>query len=126
MKLLIRPLATVLLLFLATSCRTEAIYNVERAPLPQSGTLEQVKLDIERAAAIQDWRLEEVGPQTFIATKRFGQHTASTTVRYDEHSFSIALRQTRDLRESDGRVHKVYNRWVWALEQSIRRESAAR
>jgi hypothetical protein len=126
MILSVRLIVSVSFLLLSMSCRTEAVYNVEHAPLPRSGTMDQVKLDIERAAAVQGWRLEELDLGTFIATKRQSQHAASATVRYDEQTFSITLRHARNLKESGGKIHKTYNAWVRAFERSIRREAEER
>ncbi len=94
--------------------------------LPQTGSLELVKKDIERAGRIQGWEFEEVGPGKLIGIKRRGKHAAYVTIEYNEQTFSIRYRNSSYLRHSGRRIHKVYNVWVKALEGSIRREVSSR
>ena len=113
-------------LALGTACRSATIYDAERKTLPQTGSLELVKKDIERAGRIQGWEFEEVGPGKLIGIKRHGKHGAWVTIEYNEQSFSIRYRNSSNLRQSGGKIHKAYNVWVKALENSIRREVSSR
>jgi len=75
---------------------------------------------------MENWEIEEVGPNVIYATKRDGQHAATVAIRYEERSFSIELRNSSYLKQrEDGRIHKVYNEWIDSLESAIRREVAS-
>ena len=101
------------------------IYNVVDAPLKHGDTLADVGEDIRRAARMQSWEIEEVGPDVIYATKRRGQHVATAAITYDVDSFSIQLRSSDYFKQTeDGRIHKLYNEWVHSLESTIRRELA--
>ena len=115
-----------LLALLAGACRTAPIYNVTSASLSSSeATLEEVGKQIERAARFQNWETESPQPGILIVTRRRGKHVGVATIRYDTGSFSIALRNSHNLKQANGQIHKLYNQWVRALEQTIRREVAA-
>jgi hypothetical protein len=89
-------------------------------------SLAEVGLRIERAARLQSWHAERRQPGLLIVTKRRGRHVGSANIRYDMERFDISLRSSSYLRETpDGKIHKLYNEWVQALERTIRREVAA-
>ncbi len=121
-----RALATalVLTLLLVPACRTARVYEVEDQALGPA-PLEQREAQIARAARMQGWSVETLEPGVMIATKRLKKHVASTTVVYDEDSFSLALRNSVSFKQSGDRIHKLYNAWVEDLETAIRREASA-
>jgi len=80
---------------------------------------------VERAARVQGWETEVLQPGVLLATKRRGRHVASSTIEFDERSFSITLRNSSELKQSGGRIHKAYNEWVRNLADAIRREAAS-
>jgi hypothetical protein len=101
------------------------VYNVVDAPLDSSGSLERVGEQIRLAARLIDWQVEEFRPNVVLATKRHGSHVATAAISYDADSFSIELRGSSQMKQGDGRVHKLYNEWVHDLEAAIRREVSA-
>lgn len=124
-----RRVATVLLLLAAAflgcvwlSGNRVPVYNVIDAPIGRGITVEQVGDAVRRAAQIDNWKVEEVGPQVFYVTKRRGEHSATAEISYRADSFSIELRGSENLKQSDGRIHKLYNEWVRSLESTIRHE----
>lgn len=117
-----RTLALVALLALGAGCRTAPIRDVDHAPLP-SAPLDARQQQIERAALMQGWEIQHIAPNLMIATKRRGRHVASTMIEFDRDSYSIRLRNSVALRQTDDRIHKTYNDWVERLEYSIRREA---
>lgn len=108
------------------ACTTAPIYNVTNEPFASPRSLELVGERIERAARLQGWRPERLADDEIIVSRSKGQHTAAATVTFDTRSFSIALRSSSDFKESDGRIHKLYNQWVASLRATIVREVAAR
>ncbi len=99
------------------------IYNIVDAPLDHAGTVQHAGEQIRRAARIQNWEIEEVRTNLMYVTKRRGQHVATAAISYDADSFSIRLRSSVYLKQTeDGRIHKLYDEWVRSLESTIRRE----
>lgn len=122
-------MATVLLLVTAAflgcvwlSGNRVPVYNVIDAPIGRERTVEQVGAAVRRAAQIDNWEVEEVGPQVLYVTMRSGIHSATAEVSYGADSFSIQLRGSVNLKEGDGRIHKLYNQWIRNLESTIRHE----
>ena len=102
-----------------------AVYEVADARLQGAESIEQVRKGIQRAAQIQGWDLQEVESRRLYATKTRGQHSATAVIRYRRDAFSIELRASENLKQANGRIHKLYNEWVRALEESIQIEVIA-
>ena len=98
------------------------VYNISDAPLNHTGTIEQVGERIRRAAQMQGWDVQEVRPQVIYVTKRSGSHSATAAISYDNASFSIELRSSDNLKQTDTRIHKLYNEWIRELESTIEHE----
>ena len=99
------------------------VYNVVDAPFESTGSLEQIREQIRLAARMQDWYVGDgPRPNVLLATKRYSMHQATAAISYDADSFSIELRGSDHMKQGDGRVHRLYNEWVHALEAAIRRE----
>lgn len=107
------------------ACRTAPIYEVANAPIEPPRSLEEVGRLIERAAILQGWQTQQVRPGLLLATKRVGRHVASVAIEYQTDSYSITLRQSIALKQSEGWIHVRYNEWVHALERAIDRRMVA-
>ena len=101
------------------------VYNVLDAPLSTTQTEAQVGESIRRAARIQGWEVEEMDQNVIYVTRRYGPHSATAAVLYDARAFSIQLRGSQNFKQSEGRIHKLYNEWVRDLEATIQREVAS-
>jgi hypothetical protein len=99
-----------------------AVYTVANAPFHQAGTIEQVGNQIRRAAQMQGWDVLEIQPRIFYVTKRRGSHSATAAISYDVAAFSIRLRASQNLKQSNTRIHKLYNEWIRDLESTIQHE----
>jgi hypothetical protein len=100
------------------------VYNVSDVPFHQAGNIEEVGERIRRAARMAGWEVQEVQPQVFYVTKRRGSHSATASVNYDIAAFSIQFRASENLKQSDTRIHKLYNEWIHELELTIQNEVA--
>jgi hypothetical protein len=122
-----RGLAALLLALVLGACVTAPIYNPTHVPLSghEQLTVELVRERIVRAARMQTWTPEDLGPGVMIVTRREGLHTGIATIHYDLDKFSITLRSSVNFKQKDGMIHKRYNDWIAALETTIRREVAA-
>jgi hypothetical protein len=101
------------------------IEHVERVALARTGPIEQIGTDIRRAARMEGWQVEEVAPRMLYVTRSRADHAATAAVTYDRAAFSIELRSSRNLKQGDGKIHKLYNEWVRSLEEAIQREVMA-
>ncbi|MGH7287399.1 MAG: hypothetical protein ACREI8_05205, partial [Myxococcota bacterium] len=115
------------LALLIGACRTAAVYNPTDIALvsPQPLSIEGVSAVIDRAARLQGWQVENLQPGSKLASKSRGRAIATATIVYDTRAFSIQLRSSVGLRQSGDKIHKLYNKWVEALETTILQESAA-
>lgn len=105
-------------------CKTARIYDIPNAFAP-AADLELREEQIHRAARLQGWEAETIHPGEIVVTKRRGRHFAATTVRYSRESYSVTLRNSIDLKQRGGKIHKLYNKWVRDLKRSIDTEAVA-
>ena len=112
-------------------CRTAPIYNAQNvafAPAASSAksvSMRDVQNAIIRAGASRDWTFEEQAAGHLIGkvTVR-GKHYAEVDVLFDQESFTINYRNSRNLNYSaeNGAIHPNYNSWVNLLQKAIQRE----
>ena len=99
------------------------VYDISDAPLDHTGTIEQVEVGIRRAVQMQGWDvIQEVRPRVIYVMKRRGSHSATAAISYDDATFSIQLRGSENLKQTDTRIHKLYNEWIRELESTIQHE----
>jgi len=110
---------------IVAGCSTAPIHNVETTRLSDSQPLEVREKQIDRAARLQNWEVETIGPGVMVATKRRGAHMAASTIRFSPQSYSITLRNSVELEQSKTRIHDLHHTWVQGLDSSIRQETAA-
>ncbi|MFO7818095.1 MAG: hypothetical protein R6V39_10515 [Desulfovibrionales bacterium] len=115
--------AVVAMVFL-TACVVEApIENVNDAPIPtKSGdhlTTSDVADAIRSGCMDKGWRPEKVGPGHIVATLDHGKLMAKVDIYYDNNSYSIKYKDSRNLRHSGNVIHKRYNSWIHYLDQAI-------
>ena len=110
--------------------RTVPIYHASNRSLPTgyTGSIEDVGADIHRALELQQWEINHSEPGKLVATKRRGQSGATVNIAYDTARFSITFRNSASLDYDVKKktIHKIYNAWVRALEESIQRELESR
>jgi hypothetical protein len=98
------------------------VYNVVEASFAGEASVDDVGERIRLAARLRNWKVEEYRPNILLATKNHRSHIATAAISYDADSFSIELRGSSNMKEGDGRVHRLYNEWVRDLEAAIQRE----
>lgn len=112
-------------------CRTAPVYNAENvafapaASSTRSLSLRDVQNAIIRAGATRGWTFEEQAAGHLVGkvTVR-GKHYAEVDVLFDQNTFSINYRNSRNLNYSaeNRAIHPNYNSWVNLLQQSIQTE----
>ena len=110
------------------ACRTAPIRNVTNTPLNaaprESLTMDEVAKAIWRGGQEQGWQISEVRPGELVGTLKLRSHVAVVTITHDTSRFSITYRDSTNLLQSEGEIHKRYNTWVRNLEAAIQRELA--
>ena len=109
---------------LTLACETQPIYDVDRAIIPTEPgwTLADMTRAIQRAGARRGWDMRIIEPGVIGGRLRKPRAKALIDVTYTPFEFSIRYESSENLDHSDGRIHHNYNRWVYNLEQGIRRE----
>lgn len=108
------------------ACRSAPIYNVSTATMatPQGAALEQVADAIKRAGITKGWQMIEKGPGEIEGRLNLRTHVAVVTITFDTQQFSIAYKDSANLKYDGSTIHKNYNSWVQNLEKAILAQTA--
>lgn len=110
-------------LALMAGCRTAPVYNVENAPIVtatgKSLTEQQVRQAIVTAGAGLGWTMSEVAPGHMVATLKIRDHLAKADVNYSPKAFSIAYKDSVNLKYDGTQIHSNYNGWIHNLQNAI-------
>jgi len=85
-------------------------------------TAEELSETVVAAGHREGWRVREDGPGKIVAEKRVRNHRALVAIDYDAAGYAITLLEADDLLYDGTYIHAAYNRWIEALEESIRQE----
>ncbi len=118
-------ISLVSVLFL-TACIVEApINNINEAPVPtKSGeqlTTQQVADAVYKGCMDKGWHAEKKSPGHMVATLDHGKLMAQVDIYYDNKSYSIKYKDSRNMRHSGDVIHRRYNGWIHYLDQAIMR-----
>jgi len=118
LKLYVSLLFTLLLV----GCgRIQPVTNVEDTPVAYDLQNKQVKMSIVQAATNRSWTIKEVSPGALIAKVHVCKHSAEVKIPYNNKYYSIIYLNSVNLKASDGKIHRNYNRWVNNLNVDIQR-----
>ncbi len=116
---------SVLLTLLLVGCgRVQPVLNVENTPVAYDLQNNQVKAAIVKAATDRGWMIKESNPGELIATISVRTHSAEVKIPYSSKYYSIIYLNSVNLKASDGKIHRNYNRWVNNLNVDIQRALA--
>ena len=102
--------------------RIQPVYEVKHHPLPmaaQTLTLHQIENNIIRAGQMHGWQIEPTGTGELRASTQWRTHSATASIRFDNHFYDIIYQSSVNLLEGDGTIHKEYNRRIRSLESEI-------
>jgi hypothetical protein len=107
-----------------TGCqRIQPAYNVQNRPIPafaqEHTSLERMRDAIAVAAVNQRW---QVSRRAMRAAPQWEGHVADTDILYSQQGYSIVLADSSNLKQTDGEIHRNYNRAVRRLEEEINRQ----
>ncbi|EKO3867896.1 hypothetical protein P0E20_001849 [Vibrio harveyi] len=116
---------SVLLTLLLVGCgRVQPVLNVEDTPVAYDLQNKQVKAAIVQSATNRGWTIEETSPGVLIAKINVRSHFAEVKIPYSNEYYSIIYLNSVNLKASDGKIHRNYNRWVNNLNVDIQRALA--
>ena len=116
---------SVLLTLLLVGCgRVQPVLNVEDTPVAYDLQNKQVKAAIVQSATNRGWTIEETSPGLLIAKINVRSHFAEVEIPYSNKYYSIIYLNSVNLKASDGKIHRNYNRWVNNLNVDIQRALA--
>ncbi|CAE6920313.1 hypothetical protein ACXZ7B_10910 [Vibrio owensii] len=116
---------SVLLTLLLVGCgRVQPVMNVEDTPVAYDLQNKQVKAAIVQSATNRGWTIEETSPGLLIAKINVRSHFAEVEIPYSNKYYSIIYLNSVNLKASDGKIHRNYNRWVNNLNVDIQRALA--
>jgi hypothetical protein len=103
--------------------RMEPVYNVEQDSIPtgvqQKLSSEQIGKMIAKTAIGKGWVVSEVKPGLLHCVLKWQDHTAAINITYSKQDYSIELDSSENLKESDGMIHKKYNKYIHDLQGEI-------
>lgn len=118
--------ASVLLLLAAC---TNPVYNVDDASIAtgsgSSHSLTDVRRVIVESATTKGWTIKEIDATHMEITRRLRASMVQSVITYSESSFSIAYKDSANMKYNGTTIHHKYNRWVRKLEKLIIRRLVA-
>ncbi len=114
--------AFLLTLVLVGCGRVQPVLNVEDTPVGVELTQEQVKDVIKRAATERGWIVTEKSANELSAKILVRSHSAEVSIPYNEKFYSIIYVTSSNLKATEGKIHRNYNRWVNNLNVDIQRD----
>ncbi len=113
------------ILLLSAAC-TKPLAKVEGSSYgwgPQKGvTLAQMQSTIEKTAQDLGWELSDAQPGSFTGTRAWGagKHNIVIGVAYNEKTFSIRYKDSRNMSFNGSSIHHTYNDMVDTLKDHIK------
>ncbi|MCK6264360.1 hypothetical protein KP803_13850 [Vibrio sp. ZSDE26] len=111
-----------LTLLLVGCGRVQPIMNVEDTPVAYELNKQQVKSAILEAAMNRGWVINEVASAKLTATVNVRTHSATIEIPYSNKYYSIHYVESKNLKASDGSIHRNYNRWINNLNVDIQKK----
>lgn len=113
-----------LLLFLS-ACKTAPIYKPNGIMLPSNITKADAKEIIlstitNPGMSRKGWYVQETLEDKVVAGLDVRSHHAVIDINYDENAITPRLVSSLNLFQSNGNIHKNFNRWFKTLEKEIR------
>ena len=113
-------IVTAALVFLA-GCKSNPVYNVDNAPIDVSAkhSSKQIKKAIITAGSSLGWKMKEKKKGHIVGTLFLRKFVAIVDVRYNNKSYSITYKDSKNLNYDGKNIHKNYNGWIKNLDRRI-------
>ncbi|MEZ8825445.1 hypothetical protein AB4259_15075 [Vibrio amylolyticus] len=122
MKTINVVISLILTLLLVGCGRVQPVMNVEDQPVAYNLTSKQVKSAIVDSAMNRGWVVEDIDSDSLSASIMVRSHSAKINVQYSEKYYSITYVSSSNLKASDGKIHRNYNRWINNLNVDIQKK----
>ena len=119
MKKVIKGFAAVAVIFALAGCARTAPIAQIHATVSSGHSAEQVKIAILKAGQKRDWIMSEAGPGMIKGRLQARDHAVEVRIPYSATGYSINYDSSKNLKASNGKIHKSYNRWVHNLDHDI-------
>jgi hypothetical protein len=122
MRKLLMSVAAGLLVMVMVACSSPTpVYNVEQASLnaPATASLSDIEQGIIRAGASRGWQMAPKGPGHLLATLSTRGHFAVVDIYFNQATYSIVYRESRNLDYDGTNIHGNYNKWIKMLQTEI-------
>ncbi|ELY2740822.1 hypothetical protein ACOJD8_000759 [Cronobacter turicensis] len=103
---------------LAGCARTAPVDNIQ-STVSGKHTAQQVRTAILKAGKQREWMMTDAGPGVITGRLKNRDHSAEIRIPYSANGYSINYVGSMNLKASDGKIHKNYNRWVNNLDKDI-------
>lgn len=119
MKKIVKWCAAFAIMGTLAGCARTAPVDQVHSTVSAGHSAEQVKSAILKAGLQRDWIMTEVSPGVIKGRLQARDHSAEVRIPYTATSYSINYENSLNLKASDGKIHKNYNRWVRNLDKDI-------
>jgi hypothetical protein len=121
-KYLFQITVAIFAIFLLSSCvRFQPIQNVPTQSIPPNLSLDQITKVIKTECEQRDWHVEEERSGLIIANHlKEERFSATVEIKYSTKGYSIKYLKSKNLLDSQGNIHRNYNKWVILLDRDIR------
>ncbi|HAT1681597.1 TPA: hypothetical protein I8Y21_002259 [Klebsiella oxytoca] len=119
MKSVVKWFAAIAVVGVLAGCARTAPIQQVSTTVSAGHTQEQVKNAILKAGVQRQWIMTEVSPGVIKARQQSRDHMAEVRITYSATRYDIRYDNSLNLRASDGKIHKNYNRWVRNLDKDI-------
>ncbi|SFN44465.1 hypothetical protein [Xenorhabdus japonica] len=119
MKTSYKLLISLVCVITLAGCARNAPILTPQATIMTHNSLSSVKKAILEAGKKRKWVMTEVSPGVIDGFLKNRQHDVQIRINYTAKNYSINYVKSHKLRESDGKIHRNYNRWVNNLDKDI-------
>lgn len=110
-------------IFTLASCRGRtAIEDHESRNMPDNArhmTENEIGQTIIKAAAAKKWSCSHDAPNNIKCQLLTRGHQASINISYTQKEYSITHLGSKNMKETQNKIHPKYNKWINNLEHSI-------
>src|SRR5437016_232506 len=106
-------LSVIVVLLLLAGCTSKPIINVSNEPIVvasgRTASTENVRDAIVRAGSKLGWQMNPTSSGVVEGRLNLRDHGAVVDVKYDTRSYSIVYRDSTNLHQQNGQIHRNYN-----------------
>lgn len=109
----------VALFSLAACGNLQPLRNIENTPVVYNLKLDQVKSAIMQAGIERGWVMKQIKSGEIQGELFVREHRAVIDITYSPKSYSINYVNSKNLKYTNGKIHRNYNRWINNLDKDI-------